>query len=207
MHQMRYSTTCPSQFAWQYEWLWFNIGVLRAKYAHRSNLSKPDILQTSVWLNDRKKSSWKRWRQPNNQTNPSSTTDAHGKFTARFSLTLFTSSILFLHQFDIHKWFFFLIVFFILILPLASYQYAYWKFFFFCFLLLFATIVLVPHVRQICALFLFCVYAVLTIIFFSSSSSSSSCSVICVLCVVRCRSLDLTMHICTTHARVIRIQV
>lgn len=43
--------------------------------------------------------------------------------------------------------------------------------------------------------------------FFSSSSSSSSCSVICVLCVVRCRSLDLTMHICTTHARVIRIQV
>lgn len=38
--------------------------------------------------------------------------------------------------------------------------------FFFCFLLLFATIVLVPHVRQICALFLFCVYAVLTIIFF-----------------------------------------
>lgn len=52
---MRYSTTCPSQFAWQYEWLWFNIGVLRAEYAHRSNLSKPDILQTSVWLNDIKK--------------------------------------------------------------------------------------------------------------------------------------------------------
>lgn len=128
MHQMRYSTTCPSQFAWQYEWLWFNIGVLRAEYAHRSNLSKPDILQTSVWLNDKKKQlkTMAPTEQPIPLPQPMHTENSQRVFHSH-SLPLqfyFCSSLIYINDF------FFLIVFFILILPLASYQYAYWNFFF-----------------------------------------------------------------------------
>lgn len=168
--------------------MWFNIDVLRAENAHRSNLSKSDILQTNVRLNgERERENGKKTEAMAPTTNPFTT--IHTENTQRIYIYPNVFFSLFYSYFSFSFY----------LSPRINMRIG-----IFCFLLLFATIVLVSHVRQICALFLFCVCMPPCSPFFLFSS---------VVCVVLFHPLFLSscssMHTHThTHLHhMIRIQV